>query len=226
MNDNYKWNNTTFNSKGIIIEKVPVIPRAKHEYTTYDIPGRSGFLTVDDKTYEGIPFSLECHFKESANINEIRAFLDGYGTLQIDNEKVYTGYISNQIDWEKISNFRKFIIQFMLQPVARALTQTTTTLTTGLNKTLAISDMYTNTNPTFEITASGNISVEWNDKTFNIYNADGTYILDCDAKVITKSGANASGSMSGDFPVLKPSNTYSTTGTITSFKVKYYKPYL
>ena len=226
MNDNYKWNNTTFNSKGIIIEKVPVIPRALHKYTTYDIPGRSGFLTVDEKTYEGIPFQLECHFKEGANINEIRAFLDGYGTLQIDNEKVYTGYVSNQIDFEKIVNFRKFIIQFMLQPVARALSQTETTLTTGLNKTLNISDMYANTNPIFEVTASGNISVEWNDKSFNIYNADGTYILDCDAKVITKSGVNASSSMSGEFPTLKPSNTYSTTGTISSFKVKYYKPYL
>ena len=86
--------------------------------------------------------------------------------------------------------------------------------------------MYANTEPTFEITASGNISVEWNDKSFNIYNADGTYILDCNAKVITKSGVNASSSMSGEFPTLKPSNTYSTTGTITSFKVKYYKPYL
>lgn len=226
MNDNYKWNGTTFNSKNIIIEKVPVIPRAKHEYTTYDIPGRNGFLTIDDKTYEAIPFQLECHFKEGANINEIRAFLDGYGTLQVDNEKVYTGYISNQIDFEKIVNFRKFLIQFMLQPVARAINETTTTLTTGLNQTLTINDMYANTEPTFEITASGNISVEWNDKSFNIYNADGTYILDCNAKVITKSGVNASGSMSGEFPTLKPSNTYSTTGTITSFKVKYYKPYL
>lgn len=226
MNDNYKWNGTTFNSKNIIIEKVPVIPRAKHEYTTYDIPGRNGFLTIDDKTYDAIPFQLECHFKEGANINEIRAFLDGYGTLQVDNEKVYTGYISNQIDFEKIVNFRKFLIQFMLQPVARAINETTTTLTTGLNKTLTINDMYANTEPTFEITASGNISVEWNDKSFNIYNADGTYILDCNAKVITKSGVNASGSMSGEFPTLKPSNTYSTTGTITSFKVKYYKPYL
>ena len=226
MNDNYKWNGITFNSKGIIIEKVPVIPRAKHEYTTYDIPGRNGFLTIDDKTYEGIPFELECHFKDNVNINEIRAFLDGYGTLQVDNEKVYTGYISNQIDFEKIVNFRKFLIQFMLQPVARALNETTTTLTTGLNKTLTINDMYTNTEPTFEITASGNISVEWNEKSFNIYNANGTYILDCNAKVITKNDVNASSSMSGEFPTLKPSNTYSTTGTISSFKVKYYKPYL
>ena len=68
---------------------------------------------------------MECHFKESADINDIRAFLDGYGTLQVDNEKVYTGYISNQIDWNKVLNFRKFIIQFRLQPIAKALTPTT-----------------------------------------------------------------------------------------------------
>lgn len=224
MNDNYKWNNTTFNSKGIIIEKVPVIPRAEHSYTIYEIPGRNGDLTIDDKTYKSIPFSMECHFKEGANVNEIRAFLDGYGTLQVDNEKAYIGRITNQIDFEKVVRFQKFIIQFMLQPVAKALTSTTVTRTTTGSFT---SDTYTNSYPTITITCSGDTTITLNGISFTIHSADGTYILDCEAKVITKSGANASGVMSGDFPFVKNgTNNLTVSGTVTAMTIEYKKTYL
>lgn len=217
MNNNYRWKGVTFNSKGIIIEKVPIVPRAQHSYTTYEIPGRSGFLTIDNKTYEGIPFSLECHFKEGANINEIRAFLDGYGSLQLDNEKIYKGYISNQIDWEKVCNFRKFIIQFMLQPIA------TSVISNGFyvpSSPYTWSDTtMTNTYPSITVVGSGDVTIQLNDKSFTIYDMESgkSYVLDCGAKVITKNGVNVSGSMSGEFPYIKPgSNTITITGTTTS----------
>ena len=224
MNDNYKWKGVTFNSKGIIIEKVPQIPRAKHSYQTYEIPGRSGFLTIDNETYETIPFSMECHFKESADINDIRAFLDGYGTLQVDNEKVYTGYISNQIDWNKVLNFRKFIIQFRLQPIAKALTPTTVSRTTTGTFT---SDTYTKAYPKITIACSGNTTINLNGTAFTLHSASGTYILDCEAKVITKSGVNASGIMSGEFPyIINGTNNLTVTGTVTSMTMEYNKTYI
>lgn len=224
MNDNYKWNNTTFNSKGIIIEKVPVVPRANHSYNTYEIPGRSGFLTIDNKTYEPIPFSLECHFKEGTNTNEIRAFLDGYGTLQLDNEKVYTGYISNQIDFEKIVRFQKFIIQFMLQPIAKALTSTTITTTSTGTFT---SDTFTNSYPTISITCSGDTTITLNGVAFTIHGASGTYVLDCEAKIITKNDINASGVMSGDFPFVKNgTNNLNVIGSVSAMTITYKKTFL
>lgn len=224
MNNNYKWNGTTFNSKGIIIESTPIIPRAKRSYNTYEIPGRDGFLTIDNKTYEGITFSMECHFKEGADVNEIRAFLNGYGTLQVDNEKEYTGYISNQIDFEKIVRFRRFIIQFRLQPIAKALTTTTETRSTTGTFT---STTYTNTYPKITITCSGNVTIGLNDISFTLHGASGTYILDCEAKVITKNGVNASNIMSGDFPYVKNgTNNLSVTGSVSSMTTEYKKTYL
>ena len=107
MNENYKWNGVTFNSKGIIIEDTPVIPKAKKRFTQYTIPGANGFKTIDNKTYEAIPFTLKCHYKEGiGNRDQIGAWLDGYGTLQIDDEKEYTGYISNTIPFEKVVSGR------------------------------------------------------------------------------------------------------------------------
>ena len=91
MNNNYKWNGVSFNSKGIIIEETPIMPKPKRSFTQYTIPGKSGYLAVDNKTYDSLPFTLKCHFKEgNGNREEIASWLDGYGTLQIDNEKEYT----------------------------------------------------------------------------------------------------------------------------------------
>lgn len=225
MNDNYKWKGETFNSKGIIIEKTPVMPKAKKTFTQYTIPGKSGFTAIDNKTYEPLSFTLECHYKDGVgNREEIAAWLDGYGTLQIDGEKEYTGYISNIIPFEKVVSFKKFPIQFILQPIAKALTSTTITAT---ETTTFNSDTYTNAYPIITLTGTGTIEIMLNGIQFTIYGANGTYVLDCGAKVITKNGSNASNSMSGDFPFVKNgTNNLTINGTLTSMTIEYKKSYL
>lgn len=225
MNDNYKWKGVTFNSKGIIIEKTPIVPKANHSFTKYTIPGKNGYLSIDNKTYDPISFSLECHLNTAkANMNEIRAWLDGYGTLQVDSERIYTGYISNSISFEKIVNFRKFIVQFMLQPIAQS---STPTIVTSTETTTFQSESYTNSNPIITLTGSGNITIGLNGTSFTIYDADGTYILDCGAKIITKNGTNQSMNMSGDFPyVVSGTNSLTVTGTVTDLSLSYYKTFL
>lgn len=225
MNDNYKWNGATFNSKGIIIEETPIIPKPKRKFTQYTIPGKSGFVVIDDKTYEPIPFTIKCHYKEGNGYREdIASWLDGYGTLQIDGEKEYKGYISNSIPFEKVVRFRKFQVQFMLQPIAKAITTTTISMTsTGSFD----SDTYVDAYPIITLTGSGDITVGLNGTQFTIYDANGTYILDCEAKVITKNGSNASNSMSGDFPkVVNGSNALTITGSVSALTIAYKKSYL
>ena len=225
MNDNYKWNGVTFNSKGIIIESTPVIPKAKKRFTQYTIPGKNGFTSIDNKTYEPIPYTLKCHYKEGiGNRDEIGAWLDGYGTLQIDDEKEYTGYISNTIPFEKVISFKKFPVQFMLQPIAKAVNATTINTTTPGTFD---SDTYTDAYPIIRVTGTGNITIGLNGTQFTIYSASGEYILDCEAKVITKNGFNESANMSGDFPVVKNgSNQLTITGSVTALTIEYKKSYL
>ena len=225
MNENYKWKGTTFNSKGIIIEKTPIISKPKHSYNQYTIPGRSGFLTIDNETFEPLTLSLECHLNSTnVDMNEIRAWLDGYGELQIDGEKTYTGFISNAIPFEKIVNFRKFIIQFNLQPLGKSLLTTTIN---GLTESEFASETYTNTYPTITITGTGTLTCYINDVGFTIYNADGTYVLNGEAKVITKDGVNQSGNMSGEFPyIINGENSISKSGTITALTIEYNKLFI
>lgn len=224
MNENYKWKGITFTSKGVVIEKIPLVSRANHSYTKYTIPGRSGNLVIDNKTYDEVPFSLECHFNNTTtNINDVKSWLDGYGKLQLDNEKEYTGYVSNVISFEQIKRFDKFIVQFMLKPFAKALTPTTITRTTSGTFTANT----VNTYPTITITGSGTIGLTLNGTSFTISNANGTYILDCEAKIITKAGLSQSSSMSGDFPmIINGSNSLTVSGTISALEISYYKTYL
>ena len=224
MNENYKWNNVSFNSMGIIIESTPIVSIPKHSFTEYVIPGRNGSLNEDNKTFDTISFSLDCHFNTDnvSDINALRKWLQGYGTLQLDNEKVYIGRISNAIPIEKVMNFRKFKIQFMLQPIARALNVTTVTSTSSFT-----ADTYMDSYPIITLTASGNVTVILNDVTFTLSDTNGTYVLDCDAKVITKNGSNASNIMSGDFPkVISGGNSLNVVGSVSGFKIEYYKTFI
>ena len=225
MNENYKWKGTSFNTMGIIIEKTPITNKPNHSYNQYTIPGRNGYLAIDNKTYDPLLLSIECHLDtNNVDMNEIRQWLDGYGTLQLDDEKEYTGYISNSISFEKITHFRKFIIQFTLQPIAKALETTTID---GLEEDEFDSDTFVRAYPTITITGTGTLTFSINNIGFTIYDADGTYVLDCDAKIITKEGINQSNNMSGDFPyIVNGSNSIVKSGSITAATIEYNQTFI
>lgn len=221
------WKGIEFRKKGIIVEKIPKITKAKKKIDVYEIEGRNGFLSVDTGVYESFVETIECHFNEQkVDINVIKEFLDGYGTLSFDGKTEYTAIIQNAIDFEKILNFRSFVVQFLVNPISEDIIETEYTVLSDndiLNIENATAEMY----PIVELTGSGDVSITINGKTFNLKNLDGDYILDSKYKVITHNGINASNQMQYDFPILKPGkNTINYIGSISNFKIKYRKAYL
>ena len=218
-----KWNNIDFSTKGIVVEKTPTITKGKKNIDTYTIEGRNGFLSVDKGTYQPFTISVECHAKETANFDDIKAFLDGYGTLTLDGEREYTGIVNNAIPFEKIQMFKSFIVQFLVNPIAHDINATTVVPTATFSISGATAKMY----PTLTITAAaGGCSVNINGVVFTTSNESAkTYTLDCENKVITSGGLNASSEMLGEFPYFTNSNTYSATG-VTSISASYKKAYL
>lgn len=220
------WNNINLRSKGIIVENIPTISKGKKKIETIQIDGRNGFLTIDSGTYEPFPLSLECHCTDEANLDEIKAFLDGYGTLSFDGEREYTAIIDNSISFETILPiFKKFLISFLVNPIASDIEATYQDLTNEDNIEI---DTYSTIYPTLIIECSGDISVTINNNTFYLYDTDGIYTLDCLNKVIIdNNNNNVSNIMYGDFPTFKPGvNSISSTGTITSIETNYKKTYL
>ena len=219
-----KWKGIDLSTYGIVVEKTPTISKGKKDIETYSVAGRNGFLSIDKGTYQPFSLQIECHAKETANFDDIKAFLDGYGTLSFDNEKEYTAIVNNAIPFEKVQMFKSFAIQFMVNPIAHDITPTTLSITDDFTITGATARI----NPTLTLVASaGGADVLINGVEFTTSNEDATtYILDCENKVITKNGVNAASEMSGDFPYFKNGeNTYESTG-VTSLSASYKKAYL
>lgn len=223
------WNGINLRERGIIVEKIPDIIKGKKRFKSYEIEGRDGVLVVDKGTYDSFVCTLECHFDtDSQSINSIKEFLDGYGTLSFDGETEYTAYISNQIDFEKVAMFRKFPLQFSINPISKDITPTLFSVTES-PITLTINSTY-KMYPTITLIGSGDVTITINNKTFYLYdlNSSLTYTLDCEAKVIVNSNnVNCANQMKYDFPVLeKGINNISYTGTLTKFDISYKKAYL
>ena len=220
------WKGIEFRNKGIIVEKTPDISKGEKRITTYDIPGRNGFLSVDEGTYNSFVVSVECHAREEVNFNEICEFLDGYGTLSFDGEKEYTAIIQNAIPFSKVQMFKKFVIEFLVNPIAKDITPTEYVVSSSPSE-IVIENSFYEIKPTITLNCSGDVSVTINNQTFYLNDADGVYTLDCENKVITNMGLNASSSMVGDFPSLYAgTNVIEYTGDITSFVIEYKKSYL
>ena len=97
----------------------------------------------------------------------------------------------------------------------------------ALSLSTLVADTYTTTYPTITITGTGTITFKINNIGFTIYDADGTYILDCDAKIITKNGINQSMNMSGEFPyIVNGSNSIDKNGSITAVSIEYNKTFI
>lgn len=223
----YKWKGTELSSKGIIVEKKPTISKGKKKIETYDVPGRSGFLSIDTGTYEPFEVSLECHLDTSvSNLDEVKEFLDGYGTLQFEADRQYTAIINNAIPFEVVAKkFRSFIIQFLVNPIAESTTNYQIAPVGTQTVTIdAATTMYPLIFAAFINTADLTI----NGTTFTLEKTgDNMFFLDCkNQEVYDSNHNNMAEYMSGDFPTLKPgTNTISYTTPSAAYTINYRKTY-
>lgn len=220
------WKEKDFKDIGIIVEYTPKISKPKKRISQFNVEGRNGFISIDEGTYEPFSLSIECHASENANFNEICEFLDGFGTLSLDGKKQYTAIINNAIPFEKVMMFKKFVVQFLVNPICEDIYSNTFAVESA-SSVLEINDTYYEIEPTIVIECSGNVSITINNQSFYLDNTDGIYILDCKNKLITKNELNVSSIMSGDFIKLsKGVNEISYIGNITNFTIEYKKTYL
>lgn len=231
-----KWNGDKLEDYGVIVEKIPPFLKAKKRFKTYTIPGRDGILWVNENTLEPITLSLECHYNEDvADRDTLNKIFNTDGRLTLDGIRYYDGFISNNIDYEKVQNFRKFLLTFTLNPVAHEFAETTFTYDSTAQSNQILFDNYEYTTyPIIEINGTGQliVSIEHDSNTNELFtimaDGNGAYILDCEAKEIVRNNVNCSNVMSGVFPKLMATinNIYvSGTGTLTSLVIKYHRSF-
>lgn len=224
------WKKVNLRDKGIIVEKSPTISKGQKRFEKYDIEGRNGVLIIDKGTYDPFIVTLECHIDtDITSIDKVKEFLDGYGTLSFDNEKEYTAIIQNQIEFEKVQNFRKFPIQFLCNPISKSLESTIVNVNNSPTQ-IQLDNSNFNVEPIIKIKGSGNTTITFNGKSFILNNLDNllTYTLDSEFKeIVNSNGINSANQMYGDFPILVPGeNIITYTGNITEFTIEYKNSYL
>lgn len=213
----------------LVVAKTPAISKGKKRIERISVPGRSGFLTIDEGTYDSFIIAMECHLNEgTADVDAVLGWLDGTGSLSLDGVREWDAVVVNSISLEKVvGSFKSFLIQFEVQPISREIQEAVATISispTTLNIDMATAQMQ----PICELTGTGDVQITINNKSFNLADMGGTYILDSNLKVITDSlGNNMSHKMLHDFPVLQPgANEISWTGAVTEIVLKYHKAYL
>lgn len=229
-----KFKGYDLTSKGIIVDTLPKVQKAKKRIDIYNIYGRNGFLSVDNGTYDSWQLSVECHCADNANLDQIGSFLDGYGTISFDGIKQSTAIVNNNIEFDKIRNsgFKKFLLSFLVNPIFEDIIPTQTGnivndfITVGDFEILTYSTTtYSKIYPLLEIELASNTDFYFNNKKFSL--ESGTYILDCKNKEITNTlGENMSSKMSGDFPYLESTTEIKVNILPSSFKMTYSNTYL
>lgn len=190
---------------------------AERRDETQVVPGRSGVLHSQDGAVEEVEKQLAIYLPYSqqgrtvAAMQQIRAWLRGYGALALSNEpgRYRMAYITDQIVLDPIvEGFedRDGTIIFRIRPYlyhaqAAAVTLTESAIIANPGDAPAA--------PRITVNGSGDIDLMINDQTVLLNGLAGQIILDCDAQEAygyddanPPKLVNLNGSMAGDFPIL------------------------
>ena len=204
--------------KNIIINKLPLVERPNADINKIIVPGRDGFLTVDEGTYQSTVKTCECSL-DDGNIDDVCSWLCGFSEVTFSNEpdKKYKAIIINKIPFAKIVDiFHTFVIQFECQPHKYDVDNNPIVLTAAgviLNPG-AVSK------PIIKIYGTGNIDLTINSEVIHITSVVDYVTIDSELMDCYKDTVLKNNNMNGEFPVLvNGSNFISWTGTVVKLEI-------
>lgn len=218
MEPYFIWKGISSLDKNIMVTKLPdfEIPEADIEMIT--VPGRDGFLTLDNGTFQGKVKKCECAL-DNGNIEDLSLWLRGSSEVIFSNkpDRKYKAVIINKIPFDKvIPIFHNFIIQFDCQPFANS----TDTSIIAMNVAGSINNPGYDSKPYIKVTGSGNITLTINSKNIILTGVSGYIEIDSEMLNCFKGTSNANNQMQGEFPILvSGTNTISWTGTVTNVEI-------
>ena len=102
---------------GLLISELPVITRPKIKTSVVEIKGKDGDI-VDNMGYSAYDKDLKIGLFGDYNIDEISKYFSGSGQITFSNEpnKYYYAEIFEEIDFERLVNFKTASVKFHTQP--------------------------------------------------------------------------------------------------------------
>lgn len=223
------FNNQNSKDFDIIIEKMPVITKAAKRVDQITIPGRNGKLNQDEGTYDTSIIQIQCALLEHKRLDEIKAWLNGFGNLILSNykDRFFKASIINQIDYTDIANaIDEFPLEIELDPFSYSLEQYKKIYTEGSEHILNIPDATAEMEPMIKVFGNGNITLMINNSSM-LLNIDEYIELDCESLIAHKNYVPADDRVKGNFYKLYPGkNTINLLGNYTKLEILYRKAYL
>lgn len=167
------------------------IPEERVEFI--EVPGRSGSLAIpegdeDEAVYDDITLSIDCYVPNTANINDVAAWLRGSGELILGNDSgyCYKAHAINQIELKKIVRGKKprtFSACFRCAPFRYESDPDER----RLNGPFVLANPGTvPANPFITVRGSGTVRLTVGDRSVTLDGLAGEVTIDCDAKCAYK----------------------------------------
>ena len=209
---------------GVVMLKAPSIYKPTKKVNEIEIAGRNGILHEDTNTYENYTKEAECHVMDRSKIDDVCAWLNGYGEVIFSSEpdKVYRTFIKNQIPFNNILlNLNDFLVQFDCFPFKYSVNRadeekTLTAPTTIYNQGTVYSE------PTITIYGTGNVTLTINGKDYTLSGIDGYVTINSEMQEVYKGNVNKNNSYGAmDFPRFEVgANAINWTGNVTRVEIE------
>lgn len=211
---------------GIYIEKMPAIPSPERRVSFIPMPGRSGSLLYDEKSYEDITLSVSCGVIGNVmdKISRIKAWLFESGESDLifsfSPDRKYIAQVVNRIDFEiALSKISTFQILFHCQPFCYAVANPTLTIIkSGTN---LVNSGSVASEPIITVVGSGSVTLQIGEQKISLKDVPQTLILNSVLQeVYDENFQNKNSLMEGAFPLLfSGENKVSWTGAVTKLTV-------
>ena len=115
-------NRNSYDDFGIILQSRPTIPAPERNVEYIKVPGKSGALTIDYKTYNNITIPIKCQLRKYNYqvIEDIKSWLSCGKDMLVFNDnidKCYKAQCVNPYSIDKLGKtFGEFTINFTCEP--------------------------------------------------------------------------------------------------------------
>ncbi|MCR1933520.1 phage tail family protein [Clostridium tepidum] len=218
METGFVWKGIHSNEKGLKIISLPNITTPEKREEKIIIPGRDGYLTQSDGSYEGEVKPVEFDYFDD-RFDDIKQWLTGSGEVIFSNEpdRYYKARIINKLDLARVlEKFHSGIIQFDCQPFGYLQDE----LIEITNSTTIYNQANVNSQPYIKIYGNGDATLKINNEIIKFTNISDYIELDSEMMECYKSNVPLNHLMIGNFPIFQVGeNNISWTGNISKIEI-------
>ncbi|NFH48826.1 phage tail protein [Clostridium sporogenes] len=218
METGFVWKGIHSNEKGLKIISLPNITTPEKREEKIIIPGRDGYLTQSDESYEGEVKPVEFDYLDD-RFDGIKQWLTGSGEVIFSNEpdRYYKARIINKLDLARVlEKFHSGIIQFDCQPFGYLQDESIQIIT----QTTIYNQTNVNSQPYIKIYGNGYATLKINNEIIKFTNISDYIELDSEMMECYKSNVPLNHLMIGNFPIFQVGgNNISWTGNISKIEI-------